>query len=302
MWSEGSFTFSPGNTGGKPRIQRAVDDALLEAMRQADEVNRLLPGLPARNVRLVLSPEADLTQDQHPVTAQVVELLRQPRALGEVLDLAPATDLEVVGVLHTLLQKGVARMSEPDRDEGSGPLLGPAEVHALRGRILRGRGPSREATAKVFVCGSGPAVARRLMSQLPDIAAVAAEPAAVKSGFGTLGRLDLNELLHLDFCVLPPAEAARPLWRPFSSGGVGALLFDVSEAAVKLAHFLAWDIRMPVVLVGHPVPPELHGAPAGAASVGEDLTEALRSLLLLALNPAPMLPGVPQSQAQRTAV
>ena len=59
---------------------------------------------------------------------------------------------------------------------------------------------------------------------------------------------------------------------------------------------------MPVVLVGHPVPAELHGAPAGAASVGEDLTEALRSLLLLALNPAPMLPGVPQSQAQRTAV
>ncbi|PTL82736.1 DUF4388 domain-containing protein [Vitiosangium sp. GDMCC 1.1324] len=295
VWTEGSFTFSPGTTSGKPRIQRAVDDALLEAMRQADELNRLLPGLPARNTRLVLSPDADLTQDQHPVTAQVVELLRQPRALGEVLDLAPATDLDVVGVLHTLLQKGVARMAEVLREEGSGPLLGPAELHALRGRILRGRGPSREATAKLFVCGSGPAVARKLLSQLPGIEAVAAEPPAVKSGFGTLGRMDLSELLHLDFCVLPPAEAARPLWRPFSSGALGALLFDASEAAVKLAHFLAWDIRMPVVMVGHPVPPELQGAPAGATSVGEDLQEALRSLLILALNPAPLLPGVPQA-------
>ncbi|WP_257458069.1 DUF4388 domain-containing protein [Archangium lipolyticum] len=298
VWSEGTFTFAPGGNSGKARIQRAMDDALLEAMRQADEVNRLLPGLPPRNTRLVLAPEADLTKDQHPVTAQVVELLRQPRALGEVLDLAPATDLEVVGVLHTLLQKGVARMAEGERDEG-GPLMGPAELHALRGRILRGKGPTREATAKVFVCGSGPSVARRLLSQLPDIAAVAAEPTAVKSGFGTLGRLDLNELLHLDFCVLPPAEAARPLWRPFSAGGVGALLFDTSEAAVKLAYFLAWDIRMPVVVVGHPVPAELQGAPAGAASVGEDLTEAVRSLLILALNPAPMLPGVPQ-QVSRT--
>ncbi|QRO00785.1 response regulator [Archangium violaceum] len=298
VWSEGTFTFAPGGNSGKARIQRAMDDALLEAMRQADEVNRLLPGLPPRNTRLVLAPEADLTKDQHPVTAQVVELLRQPRALGEVLDLAPATDLEVVGVLHTLLQKGVARMAEGERDEG-GPLMGPAELHALRGRILRGKGPTKEATAKVFVCGSGPSVARRLLSQLPDIAAVAAEPTAVKSGFGTLGRLDLNELLHLDFCVLPPAEAARPLWRPFSAGGVGALLFDTSEAAVKLAYFLAWDIRMPVVVVGHPVPAELQGAPAGAASVGEDLTEAVRSLLILALNPAPMLPGVPQ-QVSRT--
>jgi hypothetical protein len=228
----------------------------------------------------------------------VVELLRQPRALGEVLDLAPATDLDVVGVLITLLQKGVARMAEGEREEGR-PLMGPAELHALRGRILRGKGPTKEATAKIFVCGSGPSVARRLLSHLPDIAAVAAEPTAVKSGFGTLGRLDLNELLHLDFCVLPPAEAARPLWRPFSAGGVGALLFDTSEAAVKLAYFLAWDIRMPVVVVGHPVPPELQGAPAGAASVGEDLTEAVRSLLILALNPAPLLPGVPQ-QVPRT--
>jgi CheY-like chemotaxis protein len=296
VWSEGTFTFAPGGSGGKVRIHRAMDDALLEAMRQADELNRLLPGLPPRNTRLVLAPEADLTKDQHPVTAQVMELLRQPRALGEVLDLAPATDLEVLGVLSTLLQKGVARMAEGESEEGRAPLLGPAELHALRGRILRGRGSSRDATAKIFVCGSSPAVARRLLSQLPNIEAVAAEPPAMRSSFGTLGRVDLNELLHLDFCVLPPVEAARPLWRPFSAGSVGALLFDTSEATVRLAHFLAWDIRVPVVVVGQEVPAELKGAPAGAASVGEELIEALRSLLLLALNPAPLLPGVPHSQ------
>ncbi|MFY0579099.1 hypothetical protein ACN28S_36850 [Cystobacter fuscus] len=197
-------------------------------------------------------------------------------------------------MLHTLLQKGVARMTDGDSDEGTqAPLLGTAELHALRGRILRGRGSSREAVAKIFVCGSGPAVARRLLTQLADIAAVAAEPPAVRSGFGTLGRLALNELLSLDFCVLPPAEAARPLWRPFSAGAVGALLFDNTEAAVKLAHFLTWDIRLPLVVVGQPVPPELQGAPSGSASVGEDLKEAMRSLLVLALNPAPLVSGMP---------
>ena len=203
VWTEGTFTFAPGTSGGKARIQRPMDSALLEAMRQADEVARLMPGLPPRNTRLVLAPEADLTGDQHPVTAQVVELLRQPRALGEVLDLAPATDLEVVGVLHTLLQKGVARMTEGVEDEGmTGPILGAAEMHALRGRILRGRGSTREATAKLFVCGSGPAVARRLMTQLPDIAAVSADPSAARSGFGTLGRLSLTEQAsHLDASV-----------------------------------------------------------------------------------------------------
>ena len=69
---------------------------------------------------------------------------------------------------------------------------------------------------------------------------------------------------------------------------------DTSEPAVRLAYFLAWEIRIPVVVVGAEVPAKLHGAPAGAVSVGDDLNEALRTLLVQSLNPAPMLPGVPQ--------
>ncbi len=292
-WSEGSFTFAPGTSAGKPRITRGMDDALMEGMRQADEVNRLLPSLPARTVRLVIAPDADLPQDQHPVTAQVVDLLRQPRSLGEVLDLAPATDLEVLGVLTTLIQKGVARVAEGE-EQGSGPLLGPAELHALRSRVLRGKAPQKVVTAKVFICGNGPAAARRLFARLPGLAAISAEPSAVKSGFGTLGRLELSEVLHLDFCVLPPAEAARPLWRPFSAGAVGALLMDGSEAAVRLASYLAWEIRVPLVVIGDAVPQPLQGAPAGAISMGEDLSEAVKTLLIQSLNPAPVVPGTAQ--------
>ncbi|MCE9668067.1 DUF4388 domain-containing protein [Myxococcus stipitatus] len=298
-WSEGTFTFSPGTNQVRVRINRAMDDALLEGMRQSDEVNRLLPGLPPRHTRLVLAPDVDLQQDQHPVTAQVVDLLRQPRALGEVLDLAPAPDLEVLGVLTTLMQRGVARLADgAGTDASASELLGAAEVHALRGRILRTKAPAKVATAKIFVCGSGASAARRVMARVPGLEALSAEPTAVKSGFGTLGRLVLSDVLRLDFCVLPPAEAARPLWRPFSAGAVGALLLDVSEAALGLAHYLAWEARMPVIVVGAEVPASLQGAPAGAVSVVDDLGEALRALLVQALNPAPMLPGV--QQAQRT--
>lgn len=297
-WADGTFTFSPGTSAARPRINRGMDDALLEGMRQSDEVNRLMPGLPPRHTRLMLAPDVDLSQDQHPVTAQVVGLLRQPRALGEVLDLAPATDLEVLSVLSALMQRGVARAVDSDgSDANASELLGAAEVHALRGRILRTRAaPAKVATAKVFVCGSGAAAARRVLARLPGLEALSAEPTAVKSGFGTLGRLVLSEVLRLDFCVLPPAEAARPLWRPFTAGAVGALLLDVSEPAVRLAHYLSWEVRMPVVVVGAEVPAPLQGAPAGALGTNDDLSEALRALLVQALNPAPTLPGVTQAQ------
>lgn len=284
-WNEGSFHFSPGSPSpGKARIERAMDDALLEGMRQADEIARLTPQLPSRNVRLTLAPDAALPKDQHPVTAQVVELLREPRAISDILDLAPATDLEVLGVLTTLLQKGVARITELEMDE-KGPLLGPAEVHALRGRVLRGRPAPGLAVAKVFLCGGGPAGSRRVLKELPELIPVEADPPSIKSGFGTLARLEVSEVLRLDFCLLPSAEAARPLWRPFCGGAVGALMLDTQESTVKLARFLALDIRIPIVTLGVPVPEPLRHAPAGALSSSTELLQALQNLLVLALNP-----------------
>ena len=153
----------------------------------------------------------------------------------------------------------------------------------------------------MFICGNGPAAARRLLRSCRAGRALSAEPTAVQSGFGTLGRLELSEALHLDFCVLPPAEAARPLWRPFSAGAVGALLMDGSEAAVRLAHYLSWEIRVPIAVLGDTVPEKLQGAPAGAIGAGDDLTEALRGLLVQSLHPAPMTPGA-QSETRAASL
>lgn len=284
-WTEGNFAFVPGPPPGRPRIQRAMEDALMEGMRQSDEVARVLPSLPPRHARVHLAPEADLPKDQHPVTAEVVELLRQPRPVSDVIDLATATDLDTMTVLSTLMQKGVVRIAEGDvAGEGQGPLLGPAEVHALRARMFRGRAPSRAAVAKVFVCGA-PATIRQFMVRLPGLVPVSAQPDALRSQFGTLGRFEVGDSLKVDFCVLPGAEAAKPLWRPFSAGAVGALVLDDQEGAVRVAAFLAREARIPLVVVGRPVPKGLENAPAGAAAVGQDLSEALRSLLVQSMNP-----------------
>jgi hypothetical protein len=69
---------------------------------------------------------------------------------------------------------------------------------------------------------------------------------------------------------------------------------DSSEAAVRLASYLAWEIRVPVAVLGSTVPEKLLGAPAGALALGDDLTEALRGLLIQSLHPAPAAPGAQQ--------
>jgi CheY-like chemotaxis protein len=285
-WQQGSFSFFPGTPASRQRIQRAMDDALLEGMRQADEVARLSSSLPPRSARVHLAAGADLPGDQHPVTSQVVELLGQSRTVAELMDLAAATDLEVMLVLSTLMQKGVARIAENEDAGAVGPLLAPAEVHALRTRLFRSRSPYQTVVAKVFVVGAGSAAARKLLAGVPGLQHAASEPEAIRSGFGTLGRYSVAEGLSVDFCLLPHAEAARPLWRPFCGGAAGALVMDSSEGAMRLGTYLGWEVRVPLVVVGREVPDALQGAPAGSAAVGSDVLGALRAVLIQSINPA----------------
>jgi len=258
----------------------------------------LLESLPPLNQALALSPTAAAPVDPHPVTAEVLRLLAaHPRRLADLLDITEAPDLEVLGALSALLQRGVIELREGDVP-GEGPLLGPAEIHALRGRMMRGK-PARNAlVAKVIVCGTGQKAGRFLVKSLSGLTSVPPDSACLRSSFGTLGRLDVSDALKVDLILLPTADAARPLWRPFVTGALGALVLEQTEPVLRLARYCAFDLRLPLVIAsgvasnhmveGELVPPSLRGAPAGAAVVSLDLASAVRTLLVSAMqSPAP---------------
>jgi DNA-binding response OmpR family regulator len=293
-WREGSFAFVPGPPPGRPRIDRTMEDALLEGMRQADERARLMGGLPPLGQLLALVPDGAMPVDPHPVTKEVLRVLAQPRRLSEVLDLADATDLDILGAVTTLLQKGVIQQHQ-GAVTAEGPLLGAAEVHALRARLMRGK-PARNAlVAKIVLCGSGPSAARWFARTQPGLVLSSSDPACLRSSFGTLGRLDVSDVLKVDFVMVPVSEAARPLWRPFLATALGALVMEDNEAVLKLARFCAFELRLPLVVAARNasgglitselVPPQLRNAPGGATVVGSDLNTAVRTLLLAAVKP-----------------
>ncbi len=293
-WKEGTFAFQAGPPPSKVTIDRAMEDALLEGMRQVDERARLLGALPALRQVLALVAEAVPPIDPHPVMREILRVLAQPRRLAEVLDLAEAPDLDVLGSLTTMLEKGLVQAVEEDANEAPA-LLGTAEVHALRGRLMRGR-PARHAlVAKVVLGASGPKAGRWFLRSTAGLLASSNDPACLRSSFGTLGQLEVSEALKVDFVLVPTAEAARPLWRPFLASALGALMLEDSEAVMKLARFCAFDLRLPTVLASGPasglhatargVPPSLRGAPVGVVSVDTDISAAIRTLLVISLQP-----------------
>jgi DNA-binding response OmpR family regulator len=281
---EGQFAFVPGAAPAAERIERKLEELILEGLRQADEVAALLPGLPLPTdlVERAVHP-AELPPGLHPVTEEVLRLLDGPRAFGEIVDRCKGSDLEAMRAVSALLERGFARRREgaaPPPE--AAPLLAPHALHALRTRIARGRASGAQAVGKIVLVGGGPLARRAAYARFATVPGFERAEEETAFGFGTIGRLQLAEGIRVDVTELPGDRAQRPLWRPFAAGAVGALVLLPADGAEPLLDEVARVLRLPVVVCGPSeaaVPEVLRGAPGGFAFEGNDAAEGLRALL-----------------------
>jgi DNA-binding response OmpR family regulator len=282
---EGSFSFQPGVAAEPERIDRRLDELLLEGLRQADELAALLPALPAPSDRIELAVSAaELPGGLHPVTEEVVGLLAVPRAFGELLERCHASDLEAARAVSALLDRGFARRKvAAPAPAAAVALLQPHELHALRARVSRGRSSGAQTVGKVVVAGGGPLSRKAALQRFATVPGFEPAPEALHGGtFGTLGRLALGDGVRVDLVELPGEAEQRPLWRPFAAGAVGALVLLPADDAAGLLEELTRALRLPTVVCGpapEAVPMALRDAPGGMAFEGSDAAEALRALL-----------------------
>jgi len=281
-WREGTFAFTPMAASPTARIDRGMEDALLEGMRQSDEAQRVSERLPARAAFLAMAGEAELPTELHPVTRQVVQALGEPMPLGDVVDRCPATDYEVLAALASLIDKGLVVQVERRDTADLTPLLQPAELHALRAKLVRGR-QSIAVLGKVIVSGQARGLARfaRALSRLPGYTP---ERGATAPDFGAMGHIALPDQLSIEVLALPTHEDYRPLWRPFGAGAVVAVILD--ETGLPLANFFAADSRVHLMLAGAAAVPQSLRRAVGGASLGPpDPIEVIRAALNLAAAP-----------------
>src|SRR5512138_1548747 len=281
---EGQFAFVPGGGPVEDKIGRKVEELVLEGLRQADELARLLPEMPAPTdvLERAVHP-SELPPGLHPVTEEVVAILETPRAFGELIDRCRGSDLEAMRAVKALLDHGLVRQraGHPVAAEAA-PLLAPHELHALRARIARGRSSGTQTVGKVVVAGGGPLARKAALNRFCTVPGFAAVQAGDAFGFGTIGRLELGDGVRIEIVGLPGEPHYLPLWRPFAAGSVGALVLLPAEGVDPLMAELASVLKLPVVVCGpsQESPPEvLRTAPAGFAFEGSDPAEGLRALL-----------------------
>jgi CheY-like chemotaxis protein len=271
-WREGSFSFQPGVLPAQTRISRSIDALLLDGARQLDETTRLASVLEGSQAQWIQSEGAQL-RAMPPIARALLERLEVPRSTAELLDSSEEPDLAVLQALSTLAAEGLVRPLDLDAPPAPEPLLSPAEAHAIRARLARGRPPARAVVAKVLLVARDAASAREALGALPLLAPEGVTPESL----GTVAELELPEGLRVDFCTLPVGELAQPLWRPFSGDASGLLLLDLSAECLALARFFAAEEHAPVAVVGADCPAALR--PSGARAHPTP-RQAVRAVLL----------------------
>jgi hypothetical protein len=111
-WPEGEFSFQPSIEPDEPeRVPIPIDQAVMEAVHQAEELRRLesatLPDtVVLERMALPLSPAPDK------VEADVLALLLRPACPSALLDALPHSDADIWRAMLGLIERGVVRVRE----------------------------------------------------------------------------------------------------------------------------------------------------------------------------------------------
>src|SRR5690606_8487741 len=206
--------------------------------------------------------------------ASLQALIAEGLTLEELLDRAPAHDLEILECLRGLLASGAARV--PDA-KGKVAFCDAAEAASVRAAFLRQRRAGVEGGARVGVLAPSLAALEALSAALGAIRECAppAQPPtrAGATRYGSLGALRVGGT-QLELFALPSEPALRPLWGITLGAATSVLVLDDGQLAAEVEPTLrAIDLR----------------AVATDADVGgaEGLVELLREALALPSYSAP---------------
>jgi len=287
-WTEGNFAFVPEQTTEDANIRRPTDALLLEAARQADELEQLRQELPADNVRLAAVADIkDRYEGLHPVTKQIVDLLEFYDTVGGLVEHTRVSDFEACRALRTLLDKGVLRVVGRNLEQEQGqPLLAHEVLYELKVKVAASSPtPERQVRAQVVIVCPGEERRRELLSAMGKVSGVELEREieVAGAGLGSAARLAPSENFLLDFAFLPEHDWLRPLWPVLGLQAIAGLVVSAGGEggdyrANLAAQALQQQLRVPVQL--------LPALPAQAGDRVTALAESFRSMLVRVLEQA----------------
>jgi hypothetical protein len=108
-WSKGAFRLEAYDQSfqSKETFQESTESILIEALRQLDEVRRIMPELPPLDAKVLLCvPMVPKLSELKPRELETLQMVINFNRVKAVIDKTPGTDHEAIVNLHKLLRDG----------------------------------------------------------------------------------------------------------------------------------------------------------------------------------------------------
>lgn len=113
-WQEAAYEIAElSNPSSVPRtVVLPTDHVILEGMRQASELGKLIAQLPPMEVPLTLKEDCPLPLTAHtPAEIEIFQDIIRHETIAVVLEQSPLTDLRILKLIDSLVRKGVFEIS-----------------------------------------------------------------------------------------------------------------------------------------------------------------------------------------------
>ena len=242
---EGTFRFLPGKVGVRRTIFTPGQQAILEGMRQDDELRKLSGSLPQATDAVAVAPEAREVAATVGVIREILLLAEFCSTVGEIVDNCGFPDLVVYEAMIALQARGVLRFGKFDARPRKSDFLPPEDLARLRAR-LDGKGSGKgKASGQIVFYLPDPSLIEEMLVALGKFRDFEVDNAFFslrrREGIpaGMFGRLRVGGVSSIRLYAFPYLRALSPLWYALAPAPLGIVVFLKDEMSDSLENLMA---------------------------------------------------------------
>jgi len=242
---EGRFRFLPGKVGVRRAIFTPSQQAILEGLRQHDELRKLGDGLPAPSDSVMVVKDGREIAAAGGAVREVLLLSEFCTRVEDIVNNCNFPDLVVCEALLSLKRRGILRIGAFDARPSKSAFLPPEDMGRLKARLEERAATAEEGVGRIVFFLPEPVMLESLVMALGKYQDFEVDNVFFslrkKEGIplGTFGRLRVGEKSTVLLYAFPYLRSVSPLWYSLAPSPLGIVVFLKDEMTGSLENLMA---------------------------------------------------------------
>jgi CheY-like chemotaxis protein len=242
---EGKFRFLPGKVGVRRSIYTPSQHAILEGLRQYDEIRKLGDELPAPSDAVLVVKDGRDIASAGGAVREVLLLSEFCPRVEDIVNNCNFPDLAVLEALLTLRNRGIVRIGDFATLPSRSDFLPAEDLARLKARLEDRGSTAAEGVGRIVFFLPEPALLEGLVMALGKYRDFEVDSVFFsfrrKEGvpLGTFGRLRVGESSSVLLYAFPYLRTVSPLWYTLAPTPLGVVVFLKDEMTGSLENLMA---------------------------------------------------------------